>query len=104
MTFYWFDLLQVVVILSLMYFTWKLFKKEKSKLAIIPLGFILVIAFLPPVNTTKEGFGSIERLESTIEKKPLPEKVIVEPKPSFEERVKEDLEEYKKDRKNETIN
>tara|TARA_B100000929_G_scaffold108179_1_gene85693 strand:- start:1762 stop:2076 length:315 start_codon:yes stop_codon:yes gene_type:complete len=103
MTFYWFDLFQVFVIGLLLFISWKLINKHKSKWATIPILGIFIIALLPPVNITKDGYGAIEATNRSIEQKPLPPKVTVESQPSFKERVKEDLEEYEKDRKNESI-
>lgn len=99
MTFYWFDLLQLLIYGCLLFGAYKAFTKRMYKTVVAIAGLIVVTFFLSPVNLTKDGYGSIEASQQDTYQVDLPEKIIVEKETkTFEERVKEDIQSYREER------
>ena len=100
MNFMWFDLLQFGVVVLFVVLFIALLARQKFGLAIGALVLLIATIFMPPVNITKPGYGSIEQQNLEIEVKELPERVTVEQELPFEERVKEDIKQYEEERNN----
>lgn len=100
LNFVWYTLLQITMFLVIAGIAYKLYQKKKYKTAGAFAAIAIIVVFLaPPVNMTQDGYGNIERSNSTFNSQPeIPPRVTVEEELSFEERVKADLEEYENKR------